>query len=107
MKDPIEEIAWDRHLRPEATQGRTMYEGHVLVDLAAVVDECRSLRLALHQPSGIEPFVERIRAIRVAIEQSHDRLDAEAHLARMVVVAQMQVLDTVLQNARLFTPETP
>lgn len=33
-----------RHLDPEKTAGRTMYAGHITIDLAACVDEIEHLR---------------------------------------------------------------
>ena len=95
----IEEEVALRHLRPEATQGRTMYPGHVLVDLAALVDECRALRL--DRAAGVAAYSASIRQIKATIEHSHDALEPEAHFARMVLVAQIQILDAVLEAARL------
>jgi hypothetical protein len=95
----IEEEVALRHLRPEATQGRTMYPGHVLVDLAALVDECRALRVG--QTARVVEYADRILTIRRSIEKRHDDLDPEAHLPRMVLVAQLQILDAVLENARI------
>ena len=34
----------ERHLRLEQMQHRTFYEGHIVIDLAACIDEIRSLR---------------------------------------------------------------
>jgi hypothetical protein len=43
MKLDIEAIK-RRHLDPEKTAGRTMYEGHITIDLGACVDEIEHLR---------------------------------------------------------------
>jgi hypothetical protein len=98
----IEEEVALRHLRPEATQGRTMYPGHVLVDLAAVVDECRALRVELSRVRAVGPYLDRIRTIRLDVERRHDALEPDAHFARMVLVSQLQILDALLDNARLY-----
>jgi hypothetical protein len=34
----------ERHLREEQMQHRTFYEGHIVIDLAACIDEIRRLR---------------------------------------------------------------
>lgn len=34
-----------RHLRPEQMEHRTFYEGHIVIDLAALVDEIERLRM--------------------------------------------------------------
>ena len=33
-----------RHLDPERTQGQTFYEGHIVIDLASLVEEVERLR---------------------------------------------------------------
>lgn len=34
----------NRHLRPEQMEHRTFYEGHIIIDLAALVEEVERLR---------------------------------------------------------------
>jgi len=34
----------ERHLRPEQMENRTFYEGHIVIDLAALVEEVEYLR---------------------------------------------------------------
>ena len=41
-----------RHLRPEQMQHRTFYEGHIVIDLAALVEEVEHLRQSRDQFEG-------------------------------------------------------
>ena len=43
-----------RHLRPEQVENRTFYEGHILIDLAALLDEVEYLRAALKRLASEE-----------------------------------------------------
>lgn len=97
-KTNIEEQVAERHLAQDRLSGRTMYEGHVLVDLSRLVDECRALRADLRAAAADR--VSSVRSIRQKVEQAHDEQDADAHFARMVLVGQLQILDAVLANLR-------
>ena len=53
----------------------------------------------------LERYVERIKSIRASVEQTHDAQPTDAHLARMMLVGQMQILDAVISNARDFAEQ--
>jgi hypothetical protein len=102
-KTHIEDEIAARHLQQDKLSGRTMYEGHVLVDLSHLVNECRALRLELERTNAIGSFERRIKAIRTDIEQRLDAQAPEAHLPRMMLSGQLQILDALLENTRLYT----
>ncbi len=104
-KEYIEDEIAGRHLRQEQMTGRTMYEGHVLVDLSRLVDECRALRVDLERVSKVGSFADRVKAIRADVEQRLDAQPADAHLPRLMLTGQLQILDAVLANTRLYTGE--
>lgn len=98
MKEPIEEQVAARHLTGEQLSGRTIYPGHIVADLAAVVDECRAMRAERGLNLNKTTVMQRIGHLRTHLEQAHDAQDAESHLERLVLVAQMQILDALRVN---------
>ena len=104
-KTYIEDEIEERHLHQDRLAGRTMYDGHVLVDLARLVNECRALRVDLERATKVGSFADRVKAIRADVEQRLDAQPADAHLPRLMLTGQLQILDAVLDNTRLYTGE--
>jgi ribose 5-phosphate isomerase len=58
----------DRHLTDEKMQGKTFYEGHIVVDLYNAIEEIKELRAALTTMQGAyELGVDTERAAVVAL----------------------------------------
>jgi len=64
MPDELDiEAIFARHLAPERIQYTTMYEGHVLVDLASAIDEIVRLREVCREQAAA---TRRLTALREA-----------------------------------------
>jgi len=64
MSDELNiEAIFARHLAPERIQYTTMYEGHVLVDLASAIDEIVRLREVCREQAAA---TRRLTALREA-----------------------------------------
>lgn len=55
-KTQIEDIIEERHITADKLQGRTMYEGHIVADLARLVEEVRYLRATLRRVQPLRSF---------------------------------------------------
>ena len=78
-----------RHLDPEKNRGRTYYEGHIEVDLAACVAEIERLRAdmdAVRAALG-NGADESVWPPGLTVEEAVERLRAEVRADRAAVVA--------------------
>ena len=66
---------WYRHLRPEVMENRTFYAGHVVIDLAACIEEIGRLRAALAE-AGKEADTVRLWAEEAARAENLNAQDA-------------------------------
>jgi hypothetical protein len=72
-----------RHLRPEVMENRTFYAGHVVIDLAACIEEIGRLRAALAEAEE-ESHQLRLMAEDAAHAENLNALDAQKERAAVV-----------------------
>jgi hypothetical protein len=79
----------DRHLTDEKMQGKTFYEGHIVVDLYNAIEEIKELRAALTTMQGAyELGVDTERAAVVALLREYaDSLHPGARTAEEIAAA--------------------
>jgi len=70
-----------RHLDPEKTAGRTMYEGHITIDLAALVAEVERLRAEVKQERAA--VVAWLRVERDYM-RAHNLTGGSAHMQGLI-----------------------
>lgn len=89
-----------RHLRPEQMEHRTFYEGHVVIDLAALVAEVERLRTPLGALALSESEMGEIEARRAAA--TLDAATFQAHAVSDVsrLIRHIEALRYALQDAR-------
>ena len=49
---------------------------------------------------GVQEYHQRIQAIFAHVQQQKNALDAEDHLSRLALTAQIQILEAVLENGK-------
>jgi hypothetical protein len=82
-----------RHLRPEQMEHRTFYEGHIVIDLAALVEEVEHLRGECH--------TLRLWCEEAARAENLNALDAQKE--RAAVVAWLRALRAGYAGSELIT----
>lgn len=89
-----------RHLRPEQMEHRTFYEGHIVIDLAALVDEVERLRTPLGAMALSADELAEIEARRAAA--TGDAATFQAHAVSDVsrLIRHIEALRYALQDAR-------
>jgi len=59
-----------RHLRPEQMEHRTFYEGHIVIDLAALVEEVEHLRAELERTEHLRSSLDTALMLERDAERS-------------------------------------
>jgi len=103
---------WYRHLRPEVMENRTFYAGHVVIDLAACIEEIGRLRAALAEAEK-EADTMRRWAEEAAHAENLNALDAQKERAAVaawlrslqphnteVVAVYLQMLADVIERGK-------
>ena len=67
-----------RHLRPEQMEHRTFYEGHIVIDLAALVEEVEHLRAELERTEHLRSSLDTA----LMLERDAERSAVVAYLRR-------------------------
>ena len=92
-----------RHLDPEKNRGRTYYEGHIEVDLAALVEEVRHLRASLQATKRVRDDLRtKLNRLNEILINAHD-LAGKAERAAVVkrLRREAEVADTADEAAGL------